>query len=210
MSLADAIASAPRRQISGRFWHQGPTRHPLTSCADPARGPGRYHRTGEPGVWYASSQEQAAWAELFRHFVDEGVDPFELRHRVGKVYVVLEVLDLTDESVRAHVGVDEPVTAFQHRDEVVDGLGGAVGHPGVMPGGELAGPADDGAAELADLGRARLVLQVAAEAGDELVGVVGVVDVVDGPDGLLGVPGGADLAVGVAGVQQAEELRASR
>lgn len=107
MNLADAVASAPRRQISGRFWHQGPTRHPLTSCADPARGPGRYHRTGEPGVWYASSQEQAAWAELFRHFVDDGVDPFELRRRVGRVYVVLEVLDLTDEAVRAHVGVDE-------------------------------------------------------------------------------------------------------
>ena len=107
MNVADAVAAAPRRQISGRFWHQGPTRHPLTSCTDPARGPGRYHRTGEPGVWYASSQEQAAWAELFRHFVDEGVDPFELRRRVGRVYVVLEVLDLTDESVRAHVGVDE-------------------------------------------------------------------------------------------------------
>lgn len=107
MSLADAVASAPRRQISGRFWHQGPTRHPLTSCADPAQGPGRYHRTGEPGVWYASSQEQAAWAELFRHFVDEEVDPFELRRRVGRVDVVLEVLDLTDEAVRSHVGVDE-------------------------------------------------------------------------------------------------------
>jgi RES domain-containing protein len=107
VSLADAVATAPRRQISSRFWHQGPTRHPLTSCADPARGPGRYHRTGEPGVWYASSQEQAAWAELFRHFVDDGVDPFELRRRVGRVYVVLEVLDLTDESVRAGLGVDE-------------------------------------------------------------------------------------------------------
>lgn len=108
MNLADALATAPRRQISGHFWHQGPTRHPLTSCADPARGPGRYHRTGDPGVWYASSQEQAAWAELFRHFIDDGVDPFELRRRVGRVYVVLDVLDLTDEAVRAHLGVHEP------------------------------------------------------------------------------------------------------
>src|SRR5262245_13148422 len=41
--------------------------------------------TGEPGVWYASSREQGAWAELFRHFVDEGVDPFEVRRRVGRV-----------------------------------------------------------------------------------------------------------------------------
>lgn len=107
MSLADAVATAPRRRISGRFWHQGPTRHPLTSCADPARGPGRYHRTGDPGVWYASSQEQAAWAELFRHFSDDGVDPFELRRRVGRVCVTLEALDLTDEAVRTHLGVHE-------------------------------------------------------------------------------------------------------
>lgn len=107
MNLALAVANAPRRQISGRFWHQGPTRHPLTSCADPARGPGRYHRTGEPGVWYASSQEQAAWAELFRHFVEDGIDPFELRRRVGRVFVALVVLDLTDVAVRTHLGIDE-------------------------------------------------------------------------------------------------------
>lgn len=79
MKLADAIATAPRRTLKGTYWHQGPTRHPVTSCADPARGPGRYHRTGEPGVWYASNKEQGAWAELFRHFVDDGVDPFEVR-----------------------------------------------------------------------------------------------------------------------------------
>jgi len=96
VNLAEAVATAPRRPITGRFWHQGPTRHSLVDCADPARGPGRYHRTGEPGVWYGSSQEQGAWAELFRHFLDEGIDPFEVRRRVGRVYVVLEVLDLTD------------------------------------------------------------------------------------------------------------------
>jgi hypothetical protein len=44
---------------------------------------------------------------LFRHFVDENVDPFELRRRVGRVHVALEVLDLTDDAVRAHLGVDE-------------------------------------------------------------------------------------------------------
>lgn len=108
MNLAEAVATAPRRQISGPFWHQGPTRHTLTSCADPADGPGRYHRTGDPGVWYGSSQEQAAWAELFRHFVDGGVDPFEVRRRVGRAYVALEVLDLTNAAVRAHLSVDEP------------------------------------------------------------------------------------------------------
>lgn len=107
MNLADAVVTAPRRTITGRFWHQGPTRHSLVDCADPARGPGRYHRAGEPGVWYGSSQEQGAWAELFRHFLDDGVDPFEVRRRVGRVSVALEVLDLTDTKVRAHLGVEE-------------------------------------------------------------------------------------------------------
>jgi RES domain-containing protein len=105
--LGDAVATAPRRKLAGNYWHQGPTRHPLTSCADPARGPGRYHRTGEPGVWYASNREQGAWAELFRHFVDEGVDPFEIRRRVGRVSVDLQVLDLTDEKTRSHLNVDQ-------------------------------------------------------------------------------------------------------
>lgn len=77
----------------------------MASCADPAVGPGRYHRAGEPGVWYASNREQGAWAELFRHFLDEGVDPFEVRRRVGRVSVNLQVLDLTDETTRSHLGV---------------------------------------------------------------------------------------------------------
>jgi RES domain-containing protein len=105
--LADAVATAPRRKLTGKFWHQGSTRHPLVSCTDPAAGPGRYHRTGEPGVWYASNREQGAWAELFRHFVDEGIDPFEIRRRVGRVSVELQVLDLTDREIRSRLNVDE-------------------------------------------------------------------------------------------------------
>jgi len=46
-------------------------------------------------------------AELFRHFVDDGVDPFEVRRRVGRVSVDLHVLDLTDKATRSHLGVDE-------------------------------------------------------------------------------------------------------
>ncbi len=106
MRLGDAVAPAARRKLQGNYWHQGPTRHPLTSCADPARGPGRYHRTGEPGVWYASNREQGAWAELLRHFLDEGVDPFEIRRRVGRVAVDLRVLDLTDKKTRSRLNVD--------------------------------------------------------------------------------------------------------
>jgi hypothetical protein len=58
-------------------------------------------------VWYASSREQGAWAELFRHFVDDGVDPFEVRRRIGRVSVDLHVLDLTDTKTRSHLGVEE-------------------------------------------------------------------------------------------------------
>ncbi len=100
------VASAPRRKLNGRFWHQGPTRYPLGWFPDLAVTDGRYHRRGGPGVWYGSDREQAAWAELFRHFTDEGVDPFEVRRRVGVVDVAdLEVLDLTDEVVRSSLGL---------------------------------------------------------------------------------------------------------
>lgn len=46
------------------------------------------------------------WAELLRHFLDEGVDPFEVRRRVGHADVDgLVVLDLTDTSVTSALGV---------------------------------------------------------------------------------------------------------
>lgn len=79
----------------------------MEAFADPARSEGRYHRYGGPGVWYASDQEQAAWAELFRHFVDEGIDPFEVLRRVGAAEIDgLEVLDLTDDAVLKGLGFD--------------------------------------------------------------------------------------------------------
>lgn len=79
MKLADAIATAPRRTLKGTYWHQGPTRHPVTSCADPARGPGRYHRTGEPGVWYASNKER----RLHHHPGHRRRPRCQLRRRTG-------------------------------------------------------------------------------------------------------------------------------
>jgi hypothetical protein len=77
------------------------------SCAHPAVTNGRYHRSGGNGVWYASDQEQAAWSELFRHFTDAGVDPFEVRRRTGRARVEMDVLDLTSGAVRADLGIDE-------------------------------------------------------------------------------------------------------
>lgn len=44
------------------------------------------------------------------------------------------------------------------------------------------------------------------ESVDELDRQVGIIDVVDAADGLLGAPGGADLAAGIAGVEDAQQL----
>ena len=101
------LAGVRRRRVSGLFWRQGPTGHSLLSFADPAVTDGRYHRVGGPGVWYASDQEQAAWAELFRHFTQDGVDPFEVRRRTGNLTVVdLDVVDLTVPAVRRHLNLE--------------------------------------------------------------------------------------------------------
>lgn len=108
--LREVMADLPVRVLSGRVWHQGPTRYPVASFPDPARTQGRYHRFGGPGVWYASSREQAAWAELFRHVPEGGVDPFEVRRRVGRIHVDgLQVLDLTSPQVQAALGLDASV-----------------------------------------------------------------------------------------------------
>ena len=55
-------------------------------------------------------------------------------------------------------------------DEVVGGLGRPVRHVGLVLCGDVSTPLGDGAAELADLGRTRLVLDIGAEAGHELEG----------------------------------------
>lgn len=113
------------------------------SFADPAVSEGRYHVVGGPGVWYGSDREQAAWAELFRHFLEIGVDPFEVRRRVGKVTVYnLEVLDLTDDAIRAAVGLEpkDLVGDDYRRTRVVAhtaagaGFGGILAPSAALPG----------------------------------------------------------------------------
>jgi RES domain-containing protein len=128
-------SSLPRRKLSGRFWHQGPTRHSLGSFADPALTDGRYHRLGGAGVWYASDREQTAWAELFRHFTSTGVDPFEVRRRVGAAEVHgLEVLDLCDVSVRSALGVsyDDLVGDYYVKSQEVAERARAEGYEGLL------------------------------------------------------------------------------
>lgn len=63
-------------------------------------------------------------------------------------------------------------------DQVVD-LGRAVAHQGLVPRHDLIPPTHDGAAERADLGRARLVLEIDAKLVDEFAGELGGTDLID-------------------------------
>jgi hypothetical protein len=97
--LDTIVGSLGGKTITGQWWHQGPNGRPFLFCPDPSHGPGRYHRAGGPGAWYASSSMRASWCELFRHFMDgpSAIDPFEVKRRAGRVKVTgLAVLDLCD------------------------------------------------------------------------------------------------------------------
>jgi hypothetical protein len=96
--------------------------------------------------------------------------------------------------------------ALDALDQVVDGFGRPVAHLGLVPGGDLGGPPNDRAAELGDLGWARVVLEVDTEPLDELDCQVGVGDAVDRPHDFLGVPGHAHSAARVARLREPEQL----
>jgi RES domain-containing protein len=89
-------------------WHQCSPQRELLDAADPAITTGRYHRAGDAGIWYASSSEDGAWAELFRHHEPGGISPQEVIRRIGSARVMrLRVLDLTDARVRERLEVSE-------------------------------------------------------------------------------------------------------
>jgi hypothetical protein len=90
---------------SFRVWHQGNPRYAVTSVADPPQAEGRYHRPGGLATWYGSRTERGAWAELFRHFLDDEVSPFEIRRRVGRVDAQVIALDLTSKRILDALGV---------------------------------------------------------------------------------------------------------
>lgn len=126
-------------------------------CPDPSRGPGRYHRAGGPGAWYASSSMSASWCELFRHFTIDGVDLFELRRRAGRCRTnALSVLDLTDQHVREALDVDEQDLVgedYQRCQLLADaahaaGLDGVLAPSAGLPGQQtlvvFTGPLDNG------------------------------------------------------------------
>jgi len=96
------------RVLSGLVWHQGHPWYGLISFQDPARGDGRYHRIGDEGVWYCSTTALAAWAQLFRVKLDDGLSPLHVKRRIGRCRVrALVVLDLSDDATRRVLGVAE-------------------------------------------------------------------------------------------------------
>ena len=100
------------------------------------------------------------------------------------------------DSVVVEVGESEG-GAFDAFDQVVGCFGGGVGDSGGVPVGDLGSPGGDGAPEPVDLfGHARF-LEVGGELGDGGGADFGAGDVIDAAQGLFGVPGVADLAVGV-------------
>lgn len=102
------LSDIAARVVSRAVWHQTRPSNELLHFTDPATYDGRYNKAGEPGVWYASLTERGAWAELFRHWGQHEISPFEVRRRVGRARVEdLAVLDLTDEHVRAQLDVSE-------------------------------------------------------------------------------------------------------
>lgn len=100
--MTERARTSPR---SFRVWHQGNPRYAVTSVADPPQAEGRYHRPGGLATWYGSRTERGAWAELFRHFLDDGVSPFEIRRRVGRVDARVIALDLTSKRILDALGV---------------------------------------------------------------------------------------------------------
>jgi hypothetical protein len=78
-----------------------------------------------------------------------------------------------------------------------------------MPRRDLVTPANDGPSELTNLGRAGLVLEIVTEPIDELGSQISIADGVDRSCDFLGLPGGADLLVWVAGFEEAQLLGAA-
>jgi RES domain-containing protein len=127
--------SLPCRKLTGPFWHQGSPSRDLLSFPSPSTGEGRYHREDDPGAWYASSKERAAWAELFRHLRSGRLSPSEVRRRVGRARIEeIEVLDLTDPDTRKQLGVSETELVGDDRSlcQEISSAARAAGFDGIL------------------------------------------------------------------------------
>lgn len=97
------------RVVAGLVWRQTRPSSALLDFDDPARYAAPFNQVGEPGVLYTClTTERGAWAELFRHWEQDDISPFEVRRRVGRAKVSgLAVLDLTDPDVARQIGITD-------------------------------------------------------------------------------------------------------
>jgi RES domain-containing protein len=111
---------------------------------NPAVSPARYHRRGDPGVWYAALTERAVWAELLRHH-EPDISPWEVRRRVGRARLEgLRVLDLANPVVRGAISVrvEDLVSDDLARCQKIAAWAQRAGYEGILaPSAALGGEA---------------------------------------------------------------------
>ena len=95
---------------------------------------------------------------------------------------------------------------FDAFDGVVSGFGGCVGHTGGVPVSGLGAPTPDGATEPVDLMGWVGVLELSGDLLNGCGAEFGVVDAVDASQCLVGVPGVANLAAGIASCEQPQQF----
>jgi hypothetical protein len=109
MSLARGVdlEDIPVCVESGPWWRQTDPKYDALSLPHLAGSGGRCHRKGQQPRCYASSTENVAWGELFRHSYGE-VSPYEMRRAMSQIQVTeLPVVDFEDPLVRALFNVPD-------------------------------------------------------------------------------------------------------
>jgi hypothetical protein len=105
--LSVAPDEVPVVPLIGQWWRQTDPTYDALDLPPLARTAGRCHRKAEPAVLYASSSNNAAWGELFRH-VHAEVSPFEVMRTMSALNVTdLPVVDFDDPMIRALFEVSE-------------------------------------------------------------------------------------------------------
>src|SRR3954468_22398099 len=98
----------PVRMSSGVFFRQTSPKYRATDLPAKANGEGRNHEDGREPPMYTSSTMDASWGQLFRHHTQVDVPTCEIHKPISALAMAdLPVLDLTDEDVRAQLGVTE-------------------------------------------------------------------------------------------------------
>lgn len=103
------LDAAPRKQVAGRWWRMLSPRwhHQQLSGAGAARAGGRWNAAGMPAL-YLSADHATAIAEYMQSLIHPGtLAPYDV--------VADKILDLSDATVRAAIGVDDSILTLPWR-----------------------------------------------------------------------------------------------